>query len=901
MRKVVNKSSFIKTIICIVAAILIIGVWPTKIIKENVVQANPAQTEGSSLVVNYINNTSQIFMANYDHIQYVDVLIKEGSCAKQFKVQMFDTSLKLLATQTVEVLDTLPSYAKVLLDVDTVKGDLYTLRFSSVDSLYIGQEPWYNPETIAVSYYNDTLMEGMNLVMDYEYQIPLRWPQAALFIGIVILLSAVLLLIVEMIYKKEDKDSLISVESGLKWVLNPLVAIVLLTFVMAVFMGAVTPYLPDKIFALIGAFCTGLILFYAINHDRLNVESGIDIEYIREHFAEYIQAIAIAGAIQACCEYVSALYDIHHYVAERKQLLWFALIIIAMFGVNEILIWYNLLYFIITGIAGVIYYKNQITTADPALDEQNLFVLKASIAIAILLGFILIRTIKLCIAKLKNGEAKKLMLNKLFIVVMLIYMVLIVVFRNTRYWTLELVISFGLLFINYLFWEKKTSFVLNVIRGVVIQFSLCTFWVWLHRPYSTYRCARYTHFFHTETVTATYLTMVSCVAIVLVLRKVLMGKHQLKEMYKELCFFGVVMTYLIFTMARTAIFASGVAIIFALIFMIGVKGKNNCILLIKTIGWLILSVVIVLPAIFEIQRTLPCLVSEPYEYDIDDYEDEIMRGRQLNKTEYMTIGRWMDVFLGKLVGVETHFDSYHNSDLEYDEYHATYRQIYERIGYTWPGVEITDDMWDTEPVGTNHSAYLLGWDADQIALNNQYILEGKIGEWDTYDSYAGAPAASEEAEAVEAGETGDVAEVINDVEGESAEEELDYTNGRISIYKSYISQLNMTGHDTMGALLDNGEIATHAHDVYLQVAYDHGIPTAIVFVIFGLLIFINSIMLFVKNKENAPYLAVAVIVFLGFAVAGVVEWTYNYSHPMAFVVWLLITPLLSRLDYKNGK
>ena len=100
----------------------------------------------------------------------------------------------------------------------------------------------------------------------------------------------------------------------------------------------------------------------------------------------------------------------------------------------------------------------------------------------------------------------------------------------------------------------------------------------------------------------------------------------------------------------------------------------------------------------------------------------------------------------------------------------------------------------------------------------------------------------------------------------------------------------MTGHDTMGATLKNGEIATHAHDVYLQVAYDHGVPTAVVFVIFGITLLVMGIIFFMRNSDKYDALSMTVIV--AFAVAGVVEWVFHLSHPMSFVMLSCATPLM---------
>lgn len=927
MRKVVYKSSFIKSVILIVALLAILCVYPLGLITHTIRQCNPALTEGTTEVINYLNNASQVFVANDNHIQYVDVKVYENTYADSFTVSMYDTNLTLLATQKVEVPDELPGYARVLLDVDVTKGELYTLRFSSVESLYLGQEPWYCPDTVAVSYYNTTLMEGMNLVMDYEYRVPYDLPHGLFAVGVIVLIALILTSVLALIFKEHKNDKLITIETGLKWVLNPLVGLLLAAFVMAVALGYVSKYAPDKIFALIGAACVGLILFYGINHDRTGTTMVIDSDYIVNNFPRYVQIVAIAGAIQACCAYVAGLYDINHYVAERKQLLWFALAIIAMMKAKDIFNLLNLVYFIVAGAIGTAFYVRH---AAENTTKDEIFVLRATVIIAILLGLIVIRTIRALIEGKRLGTLKEVVGKLRYPAVILVgaYLVLSLIFRNTRYWLLELVIGFTLLFINYLLWEKRDTFVINVMYGVVLQFCLCTVWVWLRRPYSTNRCARYTHYFHTETVTATYLTMVACVAIVLLLSKIrkttvtvdglgvsnVTAPLLLKHIWKELCLFGVVMSYLIFTMARTAYFAIAAAVIFAFIYMIGMRSKDMLVLGLKSLGLTALAVIIAIPAVFEIQRTLPCLYSDPYEYDIEFYEDQVMRGRQLNADEYMTVGRLTNIFFEKLLGKETHFDLYYNDYSGFDEYHATFRDYYTNRGYTWPSMTITDDMWDNQLEGVYKYAALFDWSAEDIEKQYKLIDAGLVEPDDAFidykyygpeyeylaedEFYATHPQPADEepseTEATENASTDETTELAYDSTEEV--EELDYTNGRIDIYKSYIEQLNMTGHDTMGAILNNGEVASHAHDVYLQVAFDNGIPTAIVFALMGICLFISSISLYKNNKADKPYMAVTTIVIIGFAVAGVVEWTYHFSHPMAFVMWLLFTPLLRR-DY----
>ncbi|HKM03811.1 MAG TPA: O-antigen polymerase, partial [Lachnospiraceae bacterium] len=61
----------------------------------------------------------------------------------------------------------------------------------------------------------------------------------------------------------------------------------------------------------------------------------------------------------------------------------------------------------------------------------------------------------------------------------------------------------------------------------------------------------------------------------------------------------------------------------------------------------------------------------------------------------------------------------------------------------------------------------------------------------------------------------------------------DASGGRLAIFKHYIERLNWTGHDAM-IITVNNEIIAHAHNTFLQSAYDHGIATGIVFVLFGI-------------------------------------------------------------------
>lgn len=895
MRKIVYKSTFIKIMLFIVAAMLILSVWPMKLYRNEIIQSNPALTDGKSEVINYRNTASQVFIANHEHLENIKVLICEGTYTDEFSCVVSDSNGKVLATERfAKTPDSLPAYVDIIMDIDLEPGSLYTIKFNSIQSLYIGQEPWYNPETVAVSYYNADAKDGMNLVMDYEYSEPWSLSQNLLFIGIVVIISLVLIAILDVVFKDRGNEKMFTLEHGMKWVLNILTVLLIVFCTWCIATGVVSSCTPDNIFASVALVLFAGVAFYGINHNRMGQEAIVTGEYIRSHISDIIQSIAIAGVIQSCCEYVSGLYDIHHRVAERKEMLWFALVIIATFSAKEIYTAYNLIYIVAASIAGVVYYNLNKT---PEMTSDDRFVLGATAAIAVLLGLIIIRVV-LCLIKKKPFEK----LNLPFAIVTGVYLLLTVIFRNTRWWTVVLAISVLLLAISYGWWNNRDRFFVNLTRGVVLQFILCTIWVWLHRPYSSYGTVRFTHFFHTETITATYLTMVGCVVTVLLLSKVRKSvlvydengkadigkKLELRDIWKELCLFGVVMTYLVFTMARTAYFAIAVAVIFALIIMLLGNGKNSLKLLMRVLGLLAASVIIMIPITFEVQRTIPCIASDPYVYDIDGFQDEVLRGHQLNRLEYMTVGKLADIFFEKILGIENAgFSKYHDRNFVFNIYQDSMLRIAEETGYTWSDYEVTDEMWDKKPTD-EYYGYLF----DYISMSS--------GESDSNEGvYEENADASETVYSEEGSET--VVEQVNlqsnnvddeNIEDADSSKVQDYTNGRLDIYKSYIEQLNMTGHETMGALLKDGSIATHAHDVYLQVAYDHGIPTGIAFVLFGIISFVTAIVSFIRSRKNCPLSAVTAVVLLAFAVAGLVEWTYHLGHPMTIVLWFSVIPMI---------
>lgn len=125
-----------------------------------------------------------------------------------------------------------------------------------------------------------------------------------------------------------------------------------------------------------------------------------------------------------------------------------------------------------------------------------------------------------------------------------------------------------------------------------------------------------------------------------------------------------------------------------------------------------------------------------------------------------------------------------------------------------------------------------------------------------------------------------------------------YANGRFEIFELYYNHLNKEGHDDMYITLPDGSLIVHAHNIYLQVAYDHGIYVGVVFILMGIGTFAQGIIYFIRKKEDRACAALPFAILLLFGVAGLTEWIFHPCNPIAYCLLLTLVPLL--FDMKKG-
>lgn len=124
-------------------------------------------------------------------------------------------------------------------------------------------------------------------------------------------------------------------------------------------------------------------------------------------------------------------------------------------------------------------------------------------------------------------------------------------------------------------------------------------------------------------------------------------------------------------------------------------------------------------------------------------------------------------------------------------------------------------------------------------------------------------------------------------------EEESFTNGRMYIFQQYYDRLDKRGHDDMGVMEPDGNYLAHAHNIYLQVAYDHGIPVGAVFLLLGVGTFLQALFYYRRHRDDRECALFPLALLILFAVAGLSEWIFHPCCPIAFSLLLTMGPLLT--------
>ena len=849
-------------LILMLTLVLALLVYPVRILRQDKVLAGSDCIHGASELVDDGHDVGAYVTAQYAHLKSAQIYIDSVEEGQRFFLQLFrlreDGGYQQIAQEWTFFPETLPGYAEVPLDVEVEPGDTLIFMMTPELSRYrVGLQDCQEERTLLLdsAFYHDTTLEGEALAMRLVYELPLGRTFSLGLLTLLLVLGGSCCAAAARFYQRHpEKNSTISVLTAVRAVLTPLILILMIAGSAAIWpLKLFDRRLPDILIFEAGILITGGILLYFLwkwaeekELPRLNPES----------LRHLLISLCGAAAFQACCSYTNAVYELQHTLDRRKMFVWLFLMLLFTFPWKKLLSRRTGVCLVLGAAVGVIYYQRQKLLPDAVSAEEENTALRLLVLALVLLAALLV---------LMVSERKKLTSQRTFapvgymILPVLALFLLFTVFRNTKVWPAELSGFYLLFYLRFAQWDQRDSWLRDLGRAILLQFFFMMGKSLLHRYYLSFLYPRFCMDFMTATVTAVYLSLVEAAAMAFLFRGwKQQGQTPLRkricEVFPQLTLFGIVTAYLILTLSRTGILTVIAEAIVLLLLVYGAELKKH---FLPVVGVMLLMAAVVFPAVFTLQRIVPAMVQNPVTYGGEEMPDLTLRNHHLNAAYYMCIERFVQLFGNRILGLSDDWITYDN---------------------------LIEEQYHPNGVGT------LPEEEDEAFLNVLQLLasasEAQLPEQETEGSRAEADSTGE---AVSQGNAAVSAGELNTQQGL---DDGDYSNGRGVIFRIYLGQLNLTGHEAMGITLEDGTFLVHAHNVYLQVAYDFGIVTGLVFILFIILTFVRSALYYRRNTDRNGYTLLPAAILTAFTAAGMVEWVFQVCNLATVLLLLSIAPLL---------
>ena len=862
MRRIISKKTGAKIVVMLLALVAVLSIWPFRV-WTNVQQysAGGEYVENSSQNANFERSYVQNFITQYDRLSSIDIYISEMVTGKYITASILNENYTEVLRVVVDTDDyEIPGFVTIPMELDVEVGKNYSLVMKDCRSMYkIGFENV--PDTagyVGSLFCRGEEIPGRHMYARYNYRLPMPKSFSLIAILIIAVITITLLTIIDIYFKaKPEKNTISTVEKALRFIANPLAAIFFVTLMIMVFPLKLFDYrITDIVFYEIGLIICAGIVFYGINHKVISHKLGIsfwDGIPDKNKVIYILQMGMIAMAIWYASEYMNGLYDIYHTLSQRRMIICLLLLIILTFSFKEVVNVLNLIWLAASIVWSVGYYRlNAIDVSDKEYEIKTQ-ALRYFILIVILSGFVVLGVIRPIVKNIiNNGRNNKPLFKTKFAVtgfgaLFVVFSAALIIFRNTRTWGIFMVLIFGALYIRLLFYKGRQDWYKIVSGGLMLNFAISLGYSLLHRYFAGYMLGRFGFIFHTVTVTAEYFTaMGAAAAVMLAVKIVAFPRNEsrielIKTSWKEIVLFGWIMSYSIFTITRTAYMAIVICVLAVILVVISFNKKQFC----RIVCVMVLSVIICFPAAFTMQRLIPTIVARPVHFEIEDTDAQIRGGADWDNTNFMCVERFVKLFGFKILGLDIEGYNYPN---DVDNYDKDGNPILDIYGY---------------PIASSGETQFHYVDADYPKPVGDLLVANGITRAELIiltDELAGYV---------------DMNNKLDVISG-----------GRISIFKTYLKEVNMTGHDTMGVELSTGEIAVHAHNVYIQVAYDNGIITGILFVLLILGALIYGVMLYKKNRNTDPLTLIVFAIAIGFSIAGITEWIFHLCNPLTVALML---------------
>ena len=440
-------------------------------------------------------------------------------------------------------------------------------------------------------------------------------------------------------------------------------------------------------------------------------------------------------------------------------------------------------------------------------------------------------------------EKRRPQFNRKFMLVWGIMMVLMVLSGSEYIWPLCYLVMF-LTFVLTSFTEEEQEDMLHgVLNGIILGFFILQGLCFVFRPYDK---VRYVGIYSNPNINALfYLEVLAAALVKLIYTFKNNGKWWMKAFYTLGC--GVVLSFMILSIGRTAWIVSVVLILAGLWSLQRVRGHKG---FIKSGITMVLCVCLTFPLCFGAVRYLPPLFHHPVWFWGEWSEDKVHSWDPWDSEKFIDLDEFADAALGRIAAsIENLFR--HSSGEAQDT----------TVSLGMGRVEVLLSAGESE--------------ASETSEPKEAVAQAQNGE-------------SEEAAMVSQAET----EVVDDRYERAVFKDPNVVSDslltRATIYRHYFTNLNLWGHpeSEQGFQLTPVYWIGHAHNIYLQYGTDFGAPVMIlmaVLLVWAAVIFIKRILGGQAVEGTAWLLFMAVT-----ALFGLLEYSWgtgSLSTFMMFFAW----------------
>lgn len=914
MYTTVRKQTAALFVAAITGILLLMLIYPLRVFREDIPVRGTGEITQISEPVTDAMDTGEYFTAQYSHLQTAEVYIAQAEADTILRAVVFsqneDGSMRMRAQEDVPVPALSGEYLPIPLDLSLEPGSTQVLILTALqgsfrvgfeDASAIGRmDPAVNWLPVT-GFYHDTTVENSALSMKLTYRIPARKKLSAALAGAFVLGTLLAMGLILLFFRRREKaGEHTTVLQVLRAVFTPVIIVTAAVLLYEILVRKrFDPRVPDLIFYSAGTVLLAAGGLYALwrapgaGQNAARAESTPDAESqtpAGHSLRHLLISLSFAAAFSAGCTYTNAVYELQHTIPRRKMLIYLLLMLLFTFSWKELTgkgEKKGLRILRLSGAAGClaflgVYGYHCVTdprtlqlyeTLPGGPGAEDLLAARliwpAAALLTLLISLLLCGLIPVLSAWFSRSQSSaeagaganasaRCTVRPLWWTLLPfgLFLALMLIFHGQWTWTF-LVAGLSVLYaVRYALWEERRLWLTDLSRGIVLQFLYMMAVSLLHRYFMSFLYTRYPMDFFTVTVTAVYLSIVSAASTVLLLekRRLLRGltlRERFRGAFGEWVLFGVVNSYLILTMSRTGFLTTGataVLLLFTEFISAHRRSRKEAGKVLLAVPVMLLAVTLAFPAVFTAQRIVPPLVGQPRLYADEWLPDHVLRNRHLDSGYYINIERFINVFGNRVLNFEEDWLKY-DWRLEVDP------------------VRVSPAKAQPAPEGRTYYA-----SAGAHRLPGGHILPGRI----LYDAQ-------------------DQAQEAQEMEGQAQ----DYSNGRLTIYRLYLSQLNLTGHEQMGLTAPDGEEIPHAHNVFLQVSHDFGMIAGLAFVVFLFLTGIRAGLYYKRKHSFERYTLLPLAILVTFVTAGMVEWVFQVCHPATIVLLPAITPLLFKENYGN--